>query len=94
MTFLTISLVTYGLIALLNLWVYLILFFRDCSTPNTDRSSWIVLSLASLFWPVVLPLSYLERRAKMRSRSVDLSVSLQSRWDHIQQQNVCAISFM
>jgi hypothetical protein len=86
MTFLTISLVIYGLIALLNLWVYLILFFRDCSTPNTDRSSWIVLSLASLFWLVVLPLSYLERRAKMRS--------LQSRRDQIKQQNVCAISFM
>lgn len=57
MSFLTLLLVTYGLIVLLNLWVYLILFFQDCSTPKTDCSSWIVLSLASLFWPVVLPLS-------------------------------------
>jgi hypothetical protein len=83
MTFLTILLVIYGLIGLLNFGIYLILFMQDCSTPKTDRSSWIVLGVASLFWPVVLPLSCLERRAKMRS--------LHTRWDNIKQQNSCAV---
>ncbi|MFZ1029575.1 MAG: hypothetical protein WAN66_25505 [Limnoraphis robusta] len=38
-------------------------FLKDQSTPKTDTSSWIVLGLATVLWPIVLPLSYLERQA-------------------------------
>ncbi|MEA5496532.1 hypothetical protein VB834_12020 [Limnoraphis robusta Tam1] len=39
------------------------IFLKDQSTPKTDTSSWIVLGLATLLWPITLPLSYLEREA-------------------------------
>lgn len=30
-------------------------FLRDSSTPKTDRLSWLVLIVASVFWPITLP---------------------------------------
>ena len=66
MKILTILGLIYGLVVLSNFLVYLVVFFRDSSTPKTDCSSWVVLGLASVLWPIALPLSYLERRAKMR----------------------------
>jgi hypothetical protein len=37
-------------------------FWRDRSTAKTDCSSWQVLGLVSILWPVVLPVSYWERQ--------------------------------
>lgn len=39
------------------LCVYLALWMRDRTTPMTDPGSWLVLLLASCFWPIVLPIS-------------------------------------
>ncbi|WP_413163725.1 hypothetical protein ACL6C3_29965 [Capilliphycus salinus ALCB114379] len=44
-------------------------FFQDQSTPKTNKSSWIVLGAAALLWPIVIPLSHLERRAKPKIKS-------------------------
>lgn len=30
-------------------------FLKDISTSKTDRLSWIVLLIATVFWPLVLP---------------------------------------
>ena len=38
-------------------------FLRDQSTAKNDAASWKVMGVASLFWPIALPLSYLERKA-------------------------------
>ncbi|MDY7022820.1 MAG: hypothetical protein SWJ54_15955 [Cyanobacteriota bacterium] len=37
-------------------------FLRDRSTPKSHAISWIVLFEATFFWPLVLPIAYLERR--------------------------------
>ncbi|NJM56472.1 MAG: hypothetical protein HC857_02015 [Synechococcales cyanobacterium RU_4_20] len=37
--------------------VYLTFWMRDRTTPMTDPGSWLVLLLASCFWPIVLPIS-------------------------------------
>lgn len=39
-------------------------FLKDTSTPKTDRLSWLVLILASLFWPIVLPSIIRKRLSK------------------------------
>jgi hypothetical protein len=41
--------------ALLVFGVSLRAFWKDTSTPKTDRLSWMVLIVATLFWPLVLP---------------------------------------
>ena len=40
---------------------------RECS--KTDRASWIVIALASIFWVVVIPVSILELRAKAQAQA-------------------------
>jgi uncharacterized membrane protein len=30
-------------------------FIKDSSTPKTDVTSWLVLIIATLLWPIVLP---------------------------------------
>lgn len=40
---------------------------RECS--KTDRASWIVIAIASLFWVVVIPVSILELRAKAQAKA-------------------------
>ena len=35
-------------------------FFSDRSTPKNHSSSWIVIGLASVFWFVAIPLSFVE----------------------------------
>ncbi len=40
---------------------------RECS--KTDRASWIVIAIASLFWIVVIPISILEIRAKAKAKA-------------------------
>ncbi|MEO0848767.1 MAG: hypothetical protein AAFY63_14610 [Cyanobacteria bacterium J06643_13] len=48
-TYLTISLMIFSL--------YLIKFLLDDSTNVGDSSSWIALLIASIFWPILLPIS-------------------------------------
>ena len=36
------------------------LFVADKSTPKTDFASWMIILIAPLFWPIVLPVSIIE----------------------------------
>ncbi|MEL7038502.1 MAG: hypothetical protein AAFO04_23240 [Cyanobacteria bacterium J06592_8] len=58
----------YAMIGVLFFSHGLLKFLADQSTPNSHTSSWIVLGIATILWPVVLPLSHLERQA---NRQVD-----------------------
>ena len=63
----------YMLGAMLMLGIYLTLFLSDRTTPLSDRGSWFVLLLATLLWPVVLPLSFkLELLPRLRRASSEL----------------------
>ena len=42
---------------------------QECS--NTDSTSWIAVALASALWVVVLPISLIEIRAKVMSKTQD-----------------------
>ena len=44
------------------------LFLLDKTTPKNHFISWLVLLIAPLFWPIVLPLSLKELIVKARSR--------------------------
>ncbi len=71
-------------------FICLRVFLQDRSTPKTDTMSWIVLLEAALFWPLVLPLSYLERMLH-RSNSPFSWVLAVSRYTHdhcLQKQNL------
>ncbi len=54
----------YSLASSLIFLKYLQRFIQDSTTVNSDKASWIVLILASLLWPISLPLSALERNVK------------------------------
>ncbi|NJO46560.1 MAG: hypothetical protein HC835_13505 [Oscillatoriales cyanobacterium RM2_1_1] len=54
----------YFLVSLLAFLVYLKAFLQDSSSSKMDYRSWLVAGLAALFWPIVLPLSCLERWVK------------------------------
>lgn len=47
--------ILYATGALLVFGLSLRTFLKDASTPKTDRLSWIVLAVATVFWPLVLP---------------------------------------
>ena len=59
-------LIWYFTIALAIFGVWLGLFLLDDTTPNNHLISWIVLLIAPLFWPIVLPLSIRELVMKMK----------------------------
>ncbi len=42
---------------------------KDLDTSNNDHKSWQVIAIATLLWPVVIPLSYLELRSKAKARA-------------------------
>jgi hypothetical protein len=42
-------------------------FIADRSTPKTHVASWLILLIAPLFWPIVLPLSIIELVTKSSS---------------------------
>ncbi len=44
------------------------LFFADKSTPKTHVQSWLILLIAPLFWPIVVPASIMELLSKSSSR--------------------------
>ena len=45
----------YGMIALMLFCFWLSLFLLDSTTPKNDKFSWLILLIAPLFWPIVLP---------------------------------------
>ncbi|ASC72432.1 hypothetical protein XM38_033890 [Halomicronema hongdechloris C2206] len=69
-------LIVYGLGLVLVMAITFIAFWHDSTTPKTHLMSWVVLILASLFWPITLP-SIL--RALIRQRAA-------ARQQHRQQQ--------
>lgn len=50
-------LIYYFLIALAAFGMWFIVFLNDSTTPLNDRTSWVVLVLASLCWPITIPAS-------------------------------------
>lgn len=52
----------------------LVAFLRDYSTPLTCYRSWLLLAVASLTWPISLPLAGLERWNARHSKSPAISV--------------------
>jgi hypothetical protein len=46
-------------------------FLKDDSTPNTHITSWVVLGLATVLWPLVLP-SMLRAKSVSRDRNMPL----------------------
>jgi len=55
----------YFTISLMVFSFWFMLFSQDYSTPKTDLISWIVLLIAPLFWPIVLPISSWELTRKI-----------------------------
>jgi hypothetical protein len=49
------SMVLYATGALFVFGLSLHTFLKDASTPKTDRLSWIIMIIATVFWPLVLP---------------------------------------
>ena len=51
-------------------FVFLIFrMFSDQECSQTDRTSWIVIVIASLFWVIVIPLSIIELRSKAKVKA-------------------------
>ena len=50
--------------------IWFCLFMLDKTTPKNHFISWIVLLIAPLFWPIVLPLSIRELIVKARKRKI------------------------
>lgn len=58
----------YFVISLVVFFGWFKIFLADATTPKTDVTSWVVLLLGTIFWPVVLPLSYAEIFEKVSQR--------------------------
>ena len=59
------SIATWYWIIYLMVFIYwFILFYADYSTSKLDLTSWCVLLIAPLFWPIVLPISSWELSRK------------------------------
>ena len=43
--------------------------FGDEECSKTDRASWIVIAIASLFWIIVIPISILEIQTKAKTKA-------------------------
>lgn len=64
----------YFLIALVAFGMWFAIFLNDSTTPLDDRISWIILILASLFWPITFPSSIIKLTTmeyQNRSLSID-----------------------
>ncbi len=61
----------YGLNAVIVALVLLLAFLADRSTPKSQKMSWTIILVASLFWFIVVPLSGFEhlRRSFHRYRA-------------------------
>lgn len=71
----TILLSGYSLTSSVIFLKYLQKFLQDSTTANSDRGSWIVLIIASLIWPISLPISALERNVQKNKFSFQDSES-------------------
>jgi heme/copper-type cytochrome/quinol oxidase subunit 2 len=62
-------LVLYSLVAPVLFWKWLELMMGDRQQSRRERilSKWIVI-IATIFWPIVLPLTYLELLERVRHR--------------------------
>ena len=54
----------YWTICMMVFIYWLMLFLEDESTPNNHLASWVVLLIAPLLWPIVLPISSWELSRK------------------------------
>ena len=52
---------------------WLTLFMADKSTPKSDFASWMIILIAPLFWPIVLPASAIELITKSATQERSLS---------------------
>jgi hypothetical protein len=60
------TLITWYLaIALIVFSIWFVLFWLDTTTPKTHLLSWLVLLIAPLFWPIVIPPSCVELIGKL-----------------------------
>jgi len=60
------TLITWYLaIALIVFCIWFVLFWLDTTTPKTHLLSWLVLLIAPLFWPIVIPPSCIELIGKL-----------------------------
>jgi hypothetical protein len=57
----------YATISVTVFCYWLGLFIADKSTPKNHVASWLILLIAPLFWPIVLPVSILELVTKSSS---------------------------
>ncbi len=46
-------------------------FLKDTTTPKTDRTSWLVILVATVLWPIVLP-SIIRKKLLKTSPAVPL----------------------
>jgi len=51
-------------------------FVKDSTTPLTDQTSWGVLVLTSVFWPIIIPISWLELVTKSQTAIAQSSGSV------------------
>lgn len=56
----------YWAIALIVFLYWLVLFASDRNISKLDLTSWIILSIGPLFWPIILPISSWELNRKTR----------------------------
>lgn len=59
MTFYLSGMATYGFFLVYRM-------FQDKECSKTDVTSWLVITIASLFWIIVIPISILEVRSKSK----------------------------
>ncbi len=76
----------YGLTSTLIFFKYLRRFLKDATISHSDHASWTVLIIASLFWPISLPLSALERNIQKPKSSQHYAQS-QVNLIHLNQEN-------
>jgi hypothetical protein len=55
----------YLIITLIIGCFWLLLFWKDTSTPKTHVTSWLIILIAPWFWPIVIPLSIAELSRKL-----------------------------
>lgn len=69
--------------ALASSGIWLSAFLKDESTPKSDTASWVVLVIATILWPVAVPLAIRERSTKnnrllLMESSLDLDIVTES----------------
>ena len=55
----------YLIITLIISCFWLLLFWKDNTTPKNHLTSWLIILIAPWFWPIVIPLSIAELSRKL-----------------------------